>query len=720
MSSSTIQRYLRYVDKYRLVLASTLLFLVIIFIDIVLIELPYIKNPRLSLYTRVRLDYILWLIVLLSVSLCINNVYRYRYYSILSTIFLDLIGLIFVVFGRLASTLYCLFNTSFEVPILGGGLVLNEALAYSLYAIIGSCFVILSTIVHEFISTPHVFIDTISVQSALSTICRAIHSARTFLNNVYAVSFMMGFLFRLIPEILWWPWPLGWDTIEYAAHLKDFIVDPNPFKPRLWLNVPRITPPLIDLILYPFALFIDPLMIFKFFPSIAYGIMVMGTVFLSKRVFKLRDDVALVSGLVVCFSIMVLRVSWDLLRQLLSMALMPFVIAIVHGDIDNLRCEKIVKMLILLILLALSHEIGTMISLFLAVMIAIYRVVRYKDLVKSIPFVVYSIIAVLMVYTLWSQYIRVNPLLGVALPTIASCRSIHCAYGASLPLSYVLAGFSIYIPPILGALSELRRSLVYTLTLVLLMVLGLSPLITPYTYTTAWYRLLYSIIPLLAPLVAIGIYRYGRRAMAMYLTILLLPALAYELNPSFLLVYSQALGKFPTGLIPIPADKDYLQDLYTASKIVANLSITNNKPIIAPGYIARWIHLWIRNPQKTLWWIKNLKNFKIICNVMSKSKSNEVYVVTLYGKSTILKWYRELKENHPEMLCGSIELENSALKIVTIKDGRYKVYMISIESLDRATQSNTSIEVTIHRYRYYSKWWWSYRLCCSSGSKTCR
>ncbi len=38
------------------------------------------------------------------------------------------------------------------------------------------------------------------------------------------IAFVVGFAVRLIPEILSYPYPIGWDTIYYAARINDGVV----------------------------------------------------------------------------------------------------------------------------------------------------------------------------------------------------------------------------------------------------------------------------------------------------------------------------------------------------------------------------------------------------------------------------------------------------------------------------------------------------------------
>ena len=43
-------------------------------------------------------------------------------------------------------------------------------------------------------------------------------------NKGFILAFTVGFIVRLIPELLSFPYPIGWDTIYYAARINDGVV----------------------------------------------------------------------------------------------------------------------------------------------------------------------------------------------------------------------------------------------------------------------------------------------------------------------------------------------------------------------------------------------------------------------------------------------------------------------------------------------------------------
>ncbi|MEM2377668.1 MAG: hypothetical protein QXV05_04020, partial [Candidatus Korarchaeum sp.] len=84
----------------------------------------------------------------------------------------------------------------------------------------------------------------------------------------YLTVFLIAFSARFLPELLSWPWLIGWDTPEYVANLRDFVARPNPIDRTIWYGGYRPLPPLLNVILYPLTFIIDPWYIYKLFPPI--------------------------------------------------------------------------------------------------------------------------------------------------------------------------------------------------------------------------------------------------------------------------------------------------------------------------------------------------------------------------------------------------------------------------------------------------------------------
>ncbi len=142
----------------------------------------------------------------------------------------------------------------------------------------------------------------------------------------YLAIFLVGFSIRLLPELLSWPWLIGFDTPEYVANLKDFVVKPNPLTRSVWYGVSRLLPPLLNLLLYPLTFVLDPWYIFKVFPPLLYGLE-------SAAFYSLTDALGmsrrarLISTLIFTFYPVSLRISWDLHRNSLGLLFLILLLA---------------------------------------------------------------------------------------------------------------------------------------------------------------------------------------------------------------------------------------------------------------------------------------------------------------------------------------------------------------------------------------------------------
>jgi len=124
----------------------------------------------------------------------------------------------------------------------------------------------------------------------------------------YAAIFLLALSLRLLPEILSWPWLIGWDTPEYVASLRDFKASPSILGKSVWYGGERLLPPLLNVFLYPLTFLMDPWYLFKIVPPIIYGLEV--TMFLHLAAsLGLDQKQAYISSLICAFYSISLRMS---------------------------------------------------------------------------------------------------------------------------------------------------------------------------------------------------------------------------------------------------------------------------------------------------------------------------------------------------------------------------------------------------------------------------
>jgi hypothetical protein len=137
--------------------------------------------------------------------------------------------------------------------------------------------------------------------------------------------FMFGFLVRLVPEVLAFSSPIGWDIVDYAAIIKSGVVFANwgSFFTSSWLFYALTVP------LYGFTS-VDPFVLLKLVAPALYGLSTAGIYWFGRKL--LGWDVKMCLAAVGLFAVQVasLRISWDLLRNTLGLGLLLFALPFIQ------------------------------------------------------------------------------------------------------------------------------------------------------------------------------------------------------------------------------------------------------------------------------------------------------------------------------------------------------------------------------------------------------
>jgi hypothetical protein len=243
-------------------------------------------NPLLT--GKVTYDYFVWASTILSLISVYGELRRLRDKPLYSTILLLVVGGVFVAGGRLVSILYNYMFGYFDGLI--GSVYTLEGFTWSLLVLAGSFIIALANVLHAVLGGV-VFVKPqprlIDAYTGLTAIARYV--ARVFEKHVVLVAlavWLVAFTYRFIPELHYWPWLIGWDTPEYAAHLMDYVERLNPFTSYYWMGGLRNNPPLLVLLLSPFTLITDAWTMFKVYPSVAYGLLAALSSLIAVRVYK--------------------------------------------------------------------------------------------------------------------------------------------------------------------------------------------------------------------------------------------------------------------------------------------------------------------------------------------------------------------------------------------------------------------------------------------------
>ena len=132
------------------------------------------------------------------------------------------------------------------------------------------------------------------------------------------LSFALGFFVRLIPEVLAYPYPIGYDTVVYAWIVKRGViwshwtsVFSNWLLYAVWISLYNFTQ-------------LDLFLLLKLSGPLLYGLSACGVYWFSSRGLNWDPRRSLIVAAFFVFQLAAFRISWDLLRNTLGMALLLF------------------------------------------------------------------------------------------------------------------------------------------------------------------------------------------------------------------------------------------------------------------------------------------------------------------------------------------------------------------------------------------------------------
>ena len=173
-------------------------------------------------------------------------------------------------------------------------------------------------------------------------------------NKGLLLAFLFAFVVRLIPELLSYPNPIGWDTIYYAYRIKDGVLF------GFWDNV------FSSWMIYAILIFLNdlthlsPFLLLKIAAPLLYGGVSAGIYFVASKKFGWSVTKSLMACLVLIFSIAGLAISWQFYRNIFGIMIFLFAIPLIK---KNINWKETIVLSVLSLLIALGHELST-ISLF--------------------------------------------------------------------------------------------------------------------------------------------------------------------------------------------------------------------------------------------------------------------------------------------------------------------------------------------------------------------
>jgi len=316
----------------------------------------------------------------------------------------------------------------------------------------------------------------------------------------------VGFFVRLIPELLAFPLPIGFDTIHYAAAMENGVVIAHwsSFFTSSWLLYAFIVP------LYS-LLQADPFLLLKVVAPLLFGLNVAGVYCFSRKMLGWNLRIGVLTGVFFALQLASLRISWDLLRNTLGLGLLLFALSYVK-EVNTTR--GLVLFASFALLSVFAHEYAAVTLLVVVLGLLVWRLVkRQMDSgsirlgLAALPALTVFLVGMVLRFFPVSYAAETN-VIGAGdavraevgglsfLVNYLNIQSTVDSYGSysNLALNVVLLFAVLFLPYLFLVVKGFFRNGVLNLWLGLLLVGAFGCLITPFAALQYWHRWMFMLV----------------------------------------------------------------------------------------------------------------------------------------------------------------------------------------------------------------------------------
>jgi len=195
------------------------------------------------------------------------------------------------------------------------------------------------------------------------------------------VSFVFGFLVRLVPEVLSFPYPIGFDTVYYAARMNSGVVWGH------WSSLFHTW--LIYAILVPMYSLtqVDPFLLLKIVGPLLYGGSAAGIYYFAWKGLNWGVKKSLFSSVFFAFQLAALGISWHLYRNLFGLMLLLFALPF-FKKIESWKELALLAVLSLFIVFGHEYASVAMLAMILGLVASGFlkkKKIPYKVLIAILP-----------------------------------------------------------------------------------------------------------------------------------------------------------------------------------------------------------------------------------------------------------------------------------------------------------------------------------------------
>jgi hypothetical protein len=321
-----------------------------------------------------------------------------------------------------------------------------------------------------------------------------------------AACLSLGFFVRLIPELLAFPLPIGFDTVYYAFVMKSGVILPHwsALFSSSWLLYALIVP------LYS-LLQVDPFLLLKVVAPLLFGLNVAGVYWFARKMLGWNLRMGLLAGVFFALQLASLRISWDLLRNTLGLGIMLFALSYVK-EVGSKRGFALFALLSLLTVFAHGYAAAALLVTVLG--LVVLRLA--KRLVDSwSKRLALGVLPALAVFTtgIWLTIFPVHYALGTNIVNAGDAVSAqqgslffmvdylrvqtsvdYYASYWSLALSVGLLFAVLYLPYLFLVVKGYFRNRVLSIWTMLLLIGAFGCLAVPFFAVEYWHRWMFMLV----------------------------------------------------------------------------------------------------------------------------------------------------------------------------------------------------------------------------------
>ena len=484
----------------------------------------------------------------------------------------------------------------------------------------------------------------------------------------YVLIFITGFLIRFLPDIIAWPWLTGWDTSEYVAVLRDYIISPTFHTYTKWYDSYVFLPPILYLVLYPFSLVIDPWWLFKLVPSILHGLQGIAFFYMLEKGFKLDLKKCYLASLIYLFYPMSLRISWGLLRNSLGNALLFFTI----GRLESIKTWRDKWLFILAIIAGLSHQTtaGLLAIIFLIYLILYLIRKKLKDALGYILLFVIESIFLIIYFNF--RIIWRNPVFGYVIAGIGSHKVTSLPFIGNFMRfisPFIFSQWLLLILALFGYFKNRSLSILFWT----LMFFCILPGIYPGINIISWWRWILLITIPLSVYAGNALSKISLKRALCFIVIIILIGLHYATNTGLSLIpliFPYTVPNFYSTMVRSSVPIQDEESILKIAKYIKDNELYEKYKILTSLNIYPYLHIEIRFG----------KNIIVTYNLLK-------HLTYLYTKNIKIIYYVGYKEEFPTYIDIEGKKVSISIHIVKKLDNIY-LYRIELEAKSSINKTN--------------------------------